>query len=951
MTQRDEPTQLPNATGLGVKRVPYPNPQNLDAILQSGTLLAGRYEIVSMLGLGGMGAVYKAHDKLLDRIVAIKIIRPDLADDPELLQRFKQEVILAREVTHKNVVRLYDITETEQLKFITMEFIDGKDLRAVANERGPMPAKEATEVMSQVCSALQAAHAEGVVHRDLKPGNIMVQPNGRVVVMDFGLARSLHSDGGTKTGILMGTVDYMSPEQARGEHVDARSDVYTVGLILYELVTGVLPFKSDSVVAGLVRRTQEKAKPASEVDSRVPPGLSRVIAKCMAIDPAQRYQSAEELLLDMEAFRERPSSTLQLAAAVKKQARTMRNVFIVSTVIIIAIAGLITWKFGRRSPTVAVAHPPVSVLISDFDNQTGDEVFDGTIEPAFGLALEGASFITNYPRNQALKTADHIKAGTQKLDTQIAKLVAVREGVSAVISGSVVRDGSKYRIMARVLNPADDKILAEVSSDSVAKEKVLQEVATISGKLRSALGDTDLAKSAAAETFTSSSLEAAHDYAVAQSLRYVGKTDDAFQYFLKAVNTDPSFGTAYAGLAALYANLGQRDQAVRYYKLAMTHEDRMTERERMRTRGGYYLATLDAQHAADEFSALTAKYPADNMAHSALGFAYYLQRNMPKALEEGRKALDIYPKNVPYRNNVALYALYAGDFATAKKEASAAKQENPSYVKSYIVLALAEAALGNLDAATDVYKSLAQVSESAKSYADTGMADLALFRGDANGAMGLLNSGIAEDQSHNRPSAASKKMLILAEAQAMEGNKSGASQTLNQAVTLNRSELLFGAARLYVELGQFDKATVLAKELGDKLERVPQAEAKLVAAEILIAQGKPTEAIQLLQAAVDQSDLWLARLALARAFLAAGANAQADTELNTCIRRQGEATDVFLDETQTFRYFPPVYYYIGLERRAVNSGTADEAFKKFLSLRDKAGNNPLVADAKKRLTK
>ncbi len=950
MTRRDEPTQGPNATGLGVKRVPLQGARNLEAMLEPGSVLAGRYEIQQMLGLGGMGAVYKAWDRLLERIVAIKIIRPDLADDPELLQRFKQEVILARDVTHKNVVRLFDITETEELKFITMEYIDGKDLRTVATERGPMPARDAAELMGQVVSALEAAHAEGVVHRDLKPGNIMVQPNGRVVVMDFGLARSLNSDGGTKTGILMGTIDYMSPEQARGEHVDARSDIFTVGLILYELVTGVLPYKSDSVVAGLVRRTQEKAKPAAEVDARVPVALSKVISKCMALDPAERYQSAQELLAALDEFREKPSGTMKIALTVQNQARRMRNLFIASTVIVLVLAALGVWKFRSRVPTTGGGHAPISILISDFENQTGDEVFEGTIEPAFGLALEGASFITNYPRNQALKTAERIQPGTQKLNMQMAKLVATREGVSAVVAGSVLREGENYKIEARILEPGSDKTLAEVSSKAVPKQKVLQEVASLSGKLRGALGDSDLSSNAAAETFTSSSLEAAHAYAQAQTLRYSGKSEEAIQYFLKAVSVDSSFGTAYAGLAAMYANLGRRDDAVRSYKLAMSHEDRMTERERMRTRGGYYLATLDAQHAVDEFTALTAKYPADNMAHSALGFAYYLQRNMPKALEEGRRALEIYPKNVPYRNNVALYALYAGDFATAKKEASAAMQLNPAYVKCYITLALAEAALGNIDAANETYRSLAKVSESAKSFADTGMADLALFRGDTEGASSLLKAAIADDKAHNRGSAAAKKMMILSEAQLAAGDKAAALATVNEALKLDESELLLGAARLYVELGQYDKASALAKTLGAKLERVPQAEAKLIDAEVLIAKGKPTEAVQLLQSAVEQSDLWLARFALARAYLALNANAQAESEIENCIRRQGEATDVYLDETQTFRYFPPVYYYQGIERQGSKSGNAVEAFKHFLSLRDKATKDPLVVDAKKRVT-
>src|SRR5436190_9544058 len=226
-------------------------------VLRSGSVLGGRYEILRQLGVGGMGAVYKARDSELDRNVALKVIRPELANQPEIVQRFKQELILARQVTHKNVIRIFDLGEADGIKFISMDYIEGQDLRSLLNQKGKFTSQEATAIIVQVCQALEAAHSEGVVHRDLKPQNIMIDAQGKVTVMDFGIAHSAEFTGMTQTGALLGTPEYMSPEQAKGLTADSRSDVFTLGLIFYELLTGKTPYKGDNALAILLKRTQE----------------------------------------------------------------------------------------------------------------------------------------------------------------------------------------------------------------------------------------------------------------------------------------------------------------------------------------------------------------------------------------------------------------------------------------------------------------------------------------------------------------------------------------------------------------------------------------------------------------------------------------------------------------------------------------------------------------------
>src|SRR5215831_19174256 len=285
------------------------------AILEIGQVIAGRFEIQEMLGLGGMGAVYMAYDRDIDRVIALKCIRPDLSNNPEIVQRFTQELLLARQISHKNVIRIFDVRDSGGLKFITMEYLEGRDLSSIMEERGKLPAPEAVAIIRQVCSGLAAAHAEGVVHRDLKPGNIMVEKNGRAVVMDFGLARAEENQL-TQTGAIMGTFQYMSPEQAKGEKADARSDIFTVGIILYELLTGKTPYPSDSSIASLLKRTQEAAVPPSTVDPGIPRALNAVVCKCLERDVARRYQSVDEVLSDLDVWQGVTASRLPSRQAV-----------------------------------------------------------------------------------------------------------------------------------------------------------------------------------------------------------------------------------------------------------------------------------------------------------------------------------------------------------------------------------------------------------------------------------------------------------------------------------------------------------------------------------------------------------------------------------------------------------------------------------------------------------
>src|SRR6202050_5618163 len=271
-------------------------------VLKPGTDFGPRYRIEALLGQGGMGRVYKATDKELSRTVAIKVVRQGVVGEEDALNRFKQELILASKISHKNILRIHDMGEVAGMKFITMSFVEGQDLHQLIRDNPKLPLERVLKFAQQLAGALAAAHAEDVVHRDLKPQNILLDKNDQVYISDFGLAKSFAEGavGMTQTGAFLGTPRYMSPEQVEGKATDGRSDLYAYGLILYEMVTGDVPFTGDSTLKVMYQRIQEKPKSPKLVNADLPNWLVRIIMRCLEKDPADRYQTAYEILADLQ---------------------------------------------------------------------------------------------------------------------------------------------------------------------------------------------------------------------------------------------------------------------------------------------------------------------------------------------------------------------------------------------------------------------------------------------------------------------------------------------------------------------------------------------------------------------------------------------------------------------------------------------------------------------------
>jgi tetratricopeptide (TPR) repeat protein len=397
------------------------------------------------------------------------------------------------------------------------------------------------------------------------------------------------------------------------------------------------------------------------------------------------------------------------------------------------------------------------------------------------------------------------------------------------------------------------------------------------------------------ETLTAASLEAVHEYAQGMNFLSSGKPEEARQSFSKAVDLDQNFGLAYAGLAVASRNLGRRRDAVNYVKLAVSHIDRMTERERYRTRGTYYIQIDDHQKCVDEFSALVARYPADSMAHNNLALCATFLRNMPKAVEEMRRALEILPSHAMFRNNLGLYLSYGGDFQAGEKDARAAQQLNPLYVKAYVALAFAQLGQGQFSQAADTYRALEKVKASgAASWAVAGLGDLALYEGRFSEAAKIFEEGAAADVASKNPDRAAAKFVMLAYAQLLRGQKGPALAAAESALANSQTaKIRFLAARVLVAADEAARARKLAASLGSELAPEPQAYAKLIEGDALLKEGNAGQAVKAFTEANALLDTWLGRFDLGRAYLEAGAFPQADSEFDRCLKRRGEALALF----------------------------------------------------------
>lgn len=638
-------------------------------ILQPGDVLGGRYEIERMLGEGGMGAVYKARDRELDRPVALKLIRPEMASNPSILARFKQELLLSRQVTHKNVIRIYDLGDADGVKFISMEFVEGRDLRALIQEKKKFSPEEAVETIRQVCQALEAAHGAGVIHRDLKPQNIMREESGRILVMDFGLARTIEGDGMTQVGALVGTMEYMSPEQALAKDLDQRSDIFSLGLILYELLTGKMPFKAESALASLIKRTQERAVPVSDHDESIPGALSGIVSRCLERDPNLRYQSANEMLEDLDRWQgKRAAATLAFHPDVKPWGQTVPWPLLtgVATVIVLAILAFV-FRGALLSPPAAKSGPVQSLAILPFRNASGDPSLDW-LGSSFADMLstdvgQSAQLRTVSPSNLHQILSDLRISPSTELDPATIRRVADFSNAQRLVWGQYAKFGDQIRIDATLQDFKNDRsvpLKIEIPDEKAIPGAIDKLAESIREKL-SLPGNVLKELKASSFQPDSSSVEALRAYSLGMGFQRDGRNLDAQQQFETATKEDPNFALAFSRLAQTYSKLGYDDQAEQTAQKAVTLSQNLPEVEKYLIAAIHSQAVKNYPEAINAYETLAKASPDNYDVQVALAGLYQDSGDLQKARDYYQKILSSNPKDVPTNLNLGLIAIRSGD--------------------------------------------------------------------------------------------------------------------------------------------------------------------------------------------------------------------------------------------------------------------------------------------------
>jgi serine/threonine protein kinase/tetratricopeptide (TPR) repeat protein len=928
--------------------------------LKPGAEFGSRYHIIRILGVGGMGAVYQAWDAELGVAVAIKVIRAELAQGAEVERRFKRELLLARQVTHKNVVRIHDLGEIDGIKYITMPYVDGADLGSVLKRDGQLPVPRVLRIARSVVSGLVAAHKADVVHRDLKPANIMIGADDEAMIMDFGIARSTGNPttgalpgentivrnlrnmptnvDATVFGAVVGTVDYMAPEQAKGIAVDQRADVYAFGLILYDLLTGRRRLaESVNPIAELQERMKHAPPAIKSILPDVPVAVDELVGRCIEPDADKRFQTSEELatalaLLDDEGI------------PIPIPARFSKKLIATAATVVLALVTA-TW-YLTRTPPAPKQHDPVTVMIADFENTTGDSTFDHTLEPMVRLALEGAGFISAYDRNRVsalgISPPDKMNAGD-------ARELAVKQGVGVVLAGSIAPRGTGYDIGIKAIQPLTGKVLTAVDRRAASKNQVLETATNLVSTVRKVLGDSTTSEAAqvlAMRSISSNSLEVAGYYAAALEAQYKTRYEEARQNYLKAIEKDPKFGLGYQGLAAMSLNLRKLQDAEKYSAEALRFLDGMTERERFSARGFYYQIRGDLAQCVKEYGDVVAKYPADATAHNQRAICFTRMRNMRSAMDEMRLALQILPNRMAYRGNLALFAAYAGDFATAEREVRAVQKPTSRIL---FAQALTQLGQGRLQEATDTYQKMRPMDAFGASYSASGLADLALYQGRFSDAVRIFEESANADLTSKNLDSAAMKLTSIAYAHLMHGQKALAIAAADKALQNSTAmHIRFLAGRILAEAGAVAKARPVADGLASEVPSEPQTYGKIIQGEIALNTGDAAQARKILTDANGLVDTWLGHFDLGRAYLALKAFPQADSEFDRCIQRRGEALALF-DAEPTYGYFPPVYYYQGRAREGIGTASFADAYRVYLNIRGKSNEDPLLAEVRKKL--
>jgi len=879
----------------------------------NGRSLGRRYQLLQPLGAGGMGEVYLGHDLRLDRDVAIKVLSAARLANEEARTRLRREADILSKLNHPNIATIFDFDTEDGIDFVVMELVSGETLAAIA-ARGPLDEREVLRVGAHIAEALAEAHERGVIHRDLKPGNVMVTPKGQVKLLDFGLAhRAVALDvsadatltvSGSSTGNLVGTYPYMAPEQLKNDALGPWTDTWALGALLYEISTGRRAFGGDNLVTVIDDILNHEPAPPSKFNASLSPAFDQIVQKALCKSPSGRYRSASELAAALEVLRGGMSGgfpsgygsgIIPLPAAIvrRRRMRIAAASVVVLAIVGVAIAGAV--RLIRSAPVTPAS--TASLLVGGVDNRTGDPMYDQMLPELLATTLEQSRAVDVYPPSNLPYVLRRMQRdpGTH-IDETIGREICQREGLSAVIVQSITKLGSSLVLVVRAVLP-DGRLLAATQETMTDPSELPGKIDEAAKALRRGVGESASSIARAStplEQVTSKSLDAVRFFTLGKQRVYAGDAQGAIDFLQRAIDADPEFAMAHEMLGVAYQNLFDNERAEHHFREAAARVARLPETEREKILGDFNMIRRNYDNACPHYEALVALRPRDPAALLMLGYCSARRFDFRTAVSTTTKANEMQP-SPKTRLNLALVSLLSGDSAKALAVSEALDREMPPNGQLAYVEGKALLALGRADAARTFYERMTGGGADAEIEGHMGLADLARAAGRRDEARREFEAARSAAARRDNSYSAAIAAAGLAELAAADGSAEGVRAALALVpATSSDIQVLYRIGRAWALGGQSAQASaILARMDAVAPEHSRQFDGlkAMLRAEIALAGANPAQGVKDAEAAVSFRPSGAALDTLGRAYIAAGRAGDAVRPFEQFLQRPGERCD------------------------------------------------------------